>query len=123
MISGSQKLFRVSCVLVLREKNLDSLRKRAGTFWDRAMGVVTELDSPKGIQHLMVAGTGPRHLRGASLLMPTDSVLAFFPFAGLDIIEQNGIFLGTNTMTRSHYLRRLQEGKPPRACGRQVGGG
>ena len=100
VISGAQKLFRVSCVLVLREKNLDSLRKKAGTFWDRVMGVVTELDSPKRIQHLMVAGSGPRHLRGANLLMPTDSVLAFFPFAGLDIIEQNGVFLGTNTMTK-----------------------
>ena len=104
VISGSQKLFRVSCVLVLREKSLDSLRKKAGTFWDRVMGVVTELDSPKGIQHLMVAGTGPRHLRGANLLMPTDSVLAFFPFAGLDIIEQNGIFLGTNTMTKGPII-------------------
>ena len=104
VISGSQKLFRVSCVLVLREKNLDSLRKRAGTFWDRVMGVVTELDSPKGIQHLMVTGNGPRHLRGANLLMPTDSVLAFFPFAGLDIIEQNGIFLGTNTMTKGPII-------------------
>lgn len=104
VISGSQKLFRVSCVLVLREKTLDSLRKRAGTFWDRVMGVVTELDSPKGIQHLMVAGSGPRHLRGANLLMPTDSVLAFFPFAGLDIIEQNGIFLGTNTMTKGPII-------------------
>ena len=31
VISGTQKLFRVSCVLVLREKNLDSLRKKAGT--------------------------------------------------------------------------------------------
>jgi len=104
VISGSQKLFRVSCVLVLREKNLDSLRKKAGTFWDRVMGVVTELDSPRGIQHLMVAGDGQRHLRGANLLMPTDSVLAFFPFAGLDIIEQNGIFLGTNTMTKGPII-------------------
>jgi hypothetical protein len=104
VISGSQKLFRVSCVLVLREKSLDSLRKRAGTFWDRVMGVVTELDSPKGIQHLMVTGNGPRHLRGANLLMPTDSVLAFFPFTGLDIIEQNGIFLGTNTMTKGPII-------------------
>ncbi|HUH82660.1 MAG TPA: DUF87 domain-containing protein, partial [Nitrososphaerales archaeon] len=104
VISGAQKLFRVSCVLVLREKNLDSLRKKAGTFWDRVMGVVTELDSPKRVQHLMIAGSGPRHLRGANLLMPTDSVLAFFPFAGLDIIEQNGVFLGTNTMTKGPII-------------------
>ena len=104
VISGAQKLFRVSCVLVLREKNIDALRKKAGAFWDRVMGVVTELDSPKGIQHLMVTGSGPRHLRGANLLMPTDSVLAFFPFAGLDIIEQNGIFLGTNTMTKGPII-------------------
>jgi len=104
VLSGAQKLFRVSCVLVIREKNLDALRKRAGSFWDRVMGVVTELDSPKGIQHLMITGSGPRHLRGANLLMPTESVLAFFPFAGLDIIEQGGIFLGTNTMTKGPII-------------------
>ena len=104
VISGAQKLFRVSCVLILREKNLDALRKKAGSFWDRVMGVVTELDSPRGIQHLMITASGPRQLRGANLLMPTDSVLAFFPFAGLDIIEQNGIFLGTNTMTKGPII-------------------
>jgi hypothetical protein len=102
--SGAQKLFRVSCVLVLREKNLEALRKRAGSFWDRMMGVVTELDSPKGIQHIMVTGKGPKQLRGASLLMPTDSLLAFFPFAGLDIIEHNGIYFGTNLQTKGPII-------------------
>ena len=100
VISGAQKLFRVSCVLILREKNLDALRKKAGYFYDMVMGMVTELDSPKGIQHIMVGGKGPRHLRGANLFMPTDSILAFFPFAGLDIIEHDGIFLGTNLQTK-----------------------
>ena len=102
--SGAQKLFRVSCVLVLREKSLEALRKKAGSFWDRMMGVVTELDSPKGVQHIMVTGKGPRHLRGANLLMPTDSVLAFFPFAGLDIIEHNGIYFGTNLQTKGPII-------------------
>ncbi|MDG7022948.1 MAG: hypothetical protein JRN45_00345 [Nitrososphaerota archaeon] len=104
VISGVQKLFRVSCVLVLREKTLDALRKKAGDFWDTVMGVVTELDSPKGIQRLMVTGSGPKPLLGANLLMPTDSVLAFFPFAGLDIIEHNGIFLGTNLQTKGPII-------------------
>src|SRR3989454_3558435 len=36
VISGAQKLFRVSCILIL-----DALRGKAGSFWDRAMGVVT----------------------------------------------------------------------------------
>src|SRR3989454_10062681 len=104
VISGAQKLFRVSCLLILREKSLDALRKKAGNFWDAVMGVVTELDSPKEIQQTMVNGNGPRHLRGSNLLMPTDSVLAFFPFAGLDIIEHSGIFLGTNTMTKGPII-------------------
>ena len=38
VISGAQKLFRVSCVLILREKSLDALRKKAGSFWDTVMG-------------------------------------------------------------------------------------
>ncbi len=113
VISGSQKLFRVSCVLVLREKNLEGLRKKADSFWDMVMGVVTELDSPRGIQHLMVTGTGPLSFRGANLLMPTDSILAFFPFAGLDIIEHNGIFLGTNTQTKGPIIYDIfRKGNP-----------
>ena len=104
VISGAQKLFRISCVLILKEKNLDALRTKAGSFYDMIMGMVTELDSPKGIQHIMVSGKGPRHLRGASLLMPTDSVLAFFPFAGLDVIEHDGIFLGTNLQTKGPII-------------------
>ena len=113
VISGAQKLFRVSCVLILREKSLDALRKKAGNFWDAVMGVVTELDSPKEIQQIMVNGNGPRHLRGSNLLMPTDSVLAFFPFAGLDIIEQNGVFLGTNTMTKGPIIYDLYRRSNP----------
>ena len=104
VISGAQKLFRISCVLILKEKNLDALRTKAGSFYDMIMGMVTELDSPKGIQHIMVSGKGPRHLRGANLLMPTDSVLAFFPFAGLDVIEHDGIFLGTNLQTKGPII-------------------
>ena len=104
VISGAQKLFRVSCVLVLRGKSLDALRKKVDSFYDMIMGVVTELDSPKGIQHIMVTGGGPRQLRGANLLMPTDSVLAFFPFAGLDVIEHDGVFLGTNLQTKGPII-------------------
>ncbi len=107
VISGAQKLFRVSCVFVLREKNFDRLRKKANAFWDTVMGVITELDSPRWMQHLMITGKGPKSLRGADLLMPTDSVLAFFPFAGLEIIEHNGIFLGTNTMTKGPIIYDL----------------
>ena len=107
VISGSQKLFRVSCVFILKEKNLDALRKKANAFWDTVMGVVTELDSPKGIQHIMVSGKGPLSLRGANLLMPTDGILAFFPFAGLDLIEHNGVFLGTNVQTKGPIIYDL----------------
>ena len=46
VISGAQKLFRISCVLILKEKNLDALRTKAGSFYDMIMGMVTELDSP-----------------------------------------------------------------------------
>jgi len=113
VISGAQKLFRVSCVLVLREKSLDSLRSKAGSFYDKVMGVVTELDSPRGIQHIMVTGRGPRHLRGANLLMPTDSVLAFFPFAGLDIVERDGVFLGTNLQTKGPIVYNPYERSNP----------
>jgi hypothetical protein len=115
VISGAQKLFRVSCVLILREKNLDALRKKADSFYDSVMGVVTELDSPKGIQHIMVTGAGPRPLRGANLLMPTDSVLAFFPFAGLDVIEHDGIFLGTNLQTKGPIIYDLYRKSNPHA--------
>ncbi|MDG6949233.1 MAG: hypothetical protein JRM77_05185 [Nitrososphaerota archaeon] len=115
VISGAQRLFRVSCVLILREKSLDALRKKADSFYDMIMGVVTELDSPKGIQHIMVTGEGPRQLRGASLLMPTDSVLAFFPFAGLDIIEHDGIFLGTNLQTKGPIIYDLYRKSNPHA--------
>jgi hypothetical protein len=113
IISGAQRLFRVSCVFVLREKSLDELRKKAASFWDTIMGVVTELDSPKGIQQIMVTGKGPRALRGAYLLMPTDSVLAFFPFAGLDVIEHEGIFLGTNLQTKGPIVYDLHRRSNP----------
>ena len=115
VISGAQKLFRVSCVLVLREKNLDSLRNKADSFYDRIMGVVTELDSPKGVQRIMVTGKGPRHLRGANILMPTNSVLTFFPFAGLEIIEQGGVFLGTNLQTKGPIVYDLYRRSNPHA--------
>ncbi|MDV3243907.1 MAG: ATP-binding protein [Nitrososphaerales archaeon] len=107
VISGSQKLFRVSCVLILRESSFEALRRKADAFWDTVMGVVTELDSPKGIQHIMVSGNGSPSLQGANLLMPTDSVLAFFPFAGLDLIEHNGVFLGTNMQTKGPIIYDL----------------
>jgi len=113
VISGAQKLFRVSCVIVLKEKNLDALRRKADAFYEMIMGVVTELDSPKGIQHVMVTGKGPTNLRGANLLMPTDSVLAFFPFAGLDVIEHDGIFLGTNLQTKGPIIYELYSKSNP----------
>ncbi|MDG6989993.1 MAG: hypothetical protein JRM99_01075 [Nitrososphaerota archaeon] len=124
VISGAQKLFRVSCVLVLKEKSLDALRKKADFFYDVIMGMVTELDSPKGIQRIMVAGKGPRHLRGANLFMPTDSVLAFFPFAGLDVIEHDGIFLGTNLQTKGPIIYDLYRKSNPHAIvvGKSGGG-
>jgi len=124
IISGAQRLFRVSCVFVLREKNLEALRKKASSFWDTIMGVVTELDSPKGIQQTMVTGKGPGTLRGAYLLMPTDSVLAFFPFAGLDVIEHEGIFLGTNLQTKGPIVYDLYRRSNPHllALGRTGGG-
>lgn len=104
VIAGAQKLFRVSCVFILREKNLEALRKKANKFYDVLTGIVTELDTPKGIQHIMVSGNGPKSLQGANIIMPTDSVLAFFPFAGLDIIEHNGIFLGVNLQTKGPII-------------------
>ena len=113
IISGAQRLFRVSCVFVLREKDLDALRKRAASFWDTTMGLVTELDSPKGIQQTMVTGEGPGALRGAHLLMPTDSVLAFFPFAGLDVIDHDGVFLGTNLQTKGPIVYGLHRRSNP----------
>ena len=124
VISGAQKLFKVSCVLILREKNLDALRKKADSFYDVIMGVVTELDSPRGIQHIMVSAEGPRHLRGANLLMPTDSVVAFFPFAGLDIIEHDGIFFGTNLQTKGPIIYDLYRKSNPHAIivGKSGGG-
>jgi hypothetical protein len=124
VISGAEKLFRVSCVLVLREKNLDTLRKKADSFYDMVMGMVTELDSPKGIQHIMVGGKGPKNLRGANLFMPTDSVLAFFPFAGLDVIEHDGIFLGTNLQTKGPIIYDLYRKSNPHAIvvGKSGGG-
>ncbi len=104
VISGSQKLFKLSCTMTVKGRNFDELKKNVNSFKDMIMGVVTELDSPKGIQRYMVTGTGPQTLRGATLVMPTDSILSFFPFAGLEIIEHEGLFFGVNLQTQGPII-------------------
>ena len=67
-------------------------------------GIVEEIDSPMWVQLPLYTGLGPKWATGRFFVMPTESVVVFFPFAGLDVIDPSGTFLGRNLQTGNAIL-------------------
>ena len=121
-ISGAQKLFRVSCVLVLREKNLDSLRKKAGSLLGQGDG--------RGHRTRLAQGDTAPDDHGKLAQAPSRRQPAYahrqrpriLPLRGPRHNRAERDLPGHQHDDQgADHLRRLQEGKPARACGRQVG--
>ncbi|BBE42057.1 VirB4 family type IV secretion system protein [Conexivisphaera calida] len=96
--SGRERLFLVHTLLVIRAGDAAELEQRRRNLRSRLHGF---MDSPLGMNASMYLGIGPEWARGRELYVPTSTLVGFFPFAGLDIIDPTptAVVLGQNLLT------------------------
>ncbi|MGC8848632.1 MAG: VirB4 family type IV secretion system protein [Conexivisphaera sp.] len=96
--SGREQLFLVRVLLVIRAKDAQELEQKRRNLRSRLHGMI---DSPLHMNAAMYLGIGPEWARGRELYMPTSTLVSFFPFAGLDLIDPTptAVVLGQNLLT------------------------
>ncbi|MDG7051459.1 MAG: hypothetical protein JRN19_03310 [Nitrososphaerota archaeon] len=99
--AGNEKLFMFRVTIVLRAKDDDELLSKEKALLAQLRGLV---DSPLGLQRAMYEGAGPSWALGRLIYAPTSTLLAFFPFSGLDLIDPEGVMLGQNLQTGNVLL-------------------
>jgi energy-coupling factor transporter ATP-binding protein EcfA2 len=68
-----------------------------------------ETDSPAFVQLPLYTGIGPKWTTGRWFFVPTETLAAFFPFAGLDLIDPCGTLVGENLLTHNVILYDIYE--------------
>jgi len=99
--AGEERLFLLRAMIVLRANGNDDLIAKERALLARLRGLV---DSPLYLQRAMYEGKGPAWALGRLIYVPTSTLLAFFPFAGLDLIDPEGVMLGQNLQTGNIIL-------------------
>ncbi|BBE42460.1 VirB4 family type IV secretion system protein [Conexivisphaera calida] len=96
--SGREQLFLVRTLLVIRARDAAEMEQKRRNVRARLHGFI---DSPLHMNASMYLGIGPEWARGRELYMPTSTLVGFFPFAGLDLIDPTptAIVLGQNLLT------------------------
>lgn len=97
--AGRERLFSVIVSVTIKAKSYDDLIMAGKQLRRQMSGRAGSLDSPKYLQYPLYQHTGPNWSLGRSFYMPTSSLLTFFPFAGLDLTDREGIMIGKNTNT------------------------
>ena len=58
-----------------------------------------DMDSPLFLQEPILTGRGPSWATGRWFYLTTAAATTFFPFAGLDMVDPRGVFLGQSRLT------------------------
>jgi hypothetical protein len=99
--AGNERLFMFRLTITLRAKDNDEMIAKEKALLAQLRGLV---DSPLYLQRPMYEGVGPSWALGRLIYAPTSTLLAFFPFSGLDLIDPEGIMLGQNLQTGNVLL-------------------
>jgi hypothetical protein len=102
--AGKEKLVKMKVVIALRGKTRAELQEKEVRMRQALRGLVGEVDSPRWLQLSLYQDKGPEWARGRRFFLPTSSAATFFPFAGLDVVDSNGVFLGQNLQTSNAIL-------------------
>ncbi len=97
--AGAERLFRAKVSIRLREKTYPELASARRKLRQALGGVVEEMDSPRFLQEAFLTGKGPTWATGRWFYLTTSAATTFFPFAGLDIVDPTGVFLGQSLQT------------------------
>jgi energy-coupling factor transporter ATP-binding protein EcfA2 len=107
--SSLQRLFRLRIKFVLRAKSLEALLGQRKLLRQALSSYIEELDSPSFVQLPLYNGGGPGLSTGRWFFVPTETLGAFFPFAGLDLVDSDGTLLGQNLLTRNVVVYDVYE--------------
>jgi hypothetical protein len=102
--AGKEKLVKMKVLVVLRGKTEADVREKEVKMKQALRGLVGEIDSPRWLQLLLYQDEGPEWARGRRFYLPTSSAATFFPFAGLDVVDPDGVFIGRNLQTSNAIL-------------------
>jgi energy-coupling factor transporter ATP-binding protein EcfA2 len=102
--AGKEKLVKMKAVIVLRGKTRAEVQEKEVKLRQSLRGLVGEVDSPRWLQLSLYRDSGPEWTRGRRFFLPTSSAATFFPFAGLDVVDRNGVFIGQNLQTSNAIL-------------------
>ena len=97
--AGRERLFSIIMTVTIKAKSYDDLIEASKQLRRQMSGRAGFVDSPKYLQYPLYQHVGPNWSLGRSFYMPTSSLLTFFPFAGLDLTDPEGIMVGKNTNT------------------------
>jgi energy-coupling factor transporter ATP-binding protein EcfA2 len=102
--AGKEKLVKMKVVIVLRGKTRAEVQEKEVKLRQTLRGLVGEVDSPRWLQLSLYRDRGPEWARGRHFYLPTSSAATFFPFAGLDVVDRDGVFIGQNLQTSNAIL-------------------
>jgi hypothetical protein len=102
--AGKEKLVKMKVVIVLKGKTRADVQEKEVRMRQALRGLVGEVDSPRWLQLSLYQDKGPEWARGRRFFLPTTSAATFFPFAGLDVVDHNGVFMGQNLQTGNAIL-------------------
>ena len=98
--SGSEKLFEVRLTLTVTANSYEELRSRSLSL----LKALDYIEAPQRVQRMIYELKGPQFATGRWLYLTSSGLAAFFPFAGMDLIDPGGIFLGLNLQTRNAVI-------------------
>jgi energy-coupling factor transporter ATP-binding protein EcfA2 len=107
--AGKERLVKTRVVIVLRGKTKAEVQEKEARLRQTLRGLVGEVDSPRWLQLSLYQDKGPEWTRGRRFLLPTSSATVFFPFAGLDLVDPDGVFIGKNLQTGNAILYNIYE--------------
>ncbi|HEV2138493.1 MAG TPA: hypothetical protein VGR53_06595 [Nitrososphaerales archaeon] len=102
--AGKERLVKMKVVIVLRGKTKADVKEKEIRLRQTLRGIVGEIDSPRWLQLSLYQDKGPGWTRGRNFFLPTSSAATLFPFAGLDIVDNDGVFVGQNLQTGNAIL-------------------
>ena len=102
--AGKEKLLKMRVVIVLRGKTKAEVQEKEVRLRQTLRGLVGEIDSPRWLHLSLYQDRGPEWAKGRRFFLPTSSAATFFPFAGLDVVDPDGVFVGQNLQTSNAIM-------------------
>jgi energy-coupling factor transporter ATP-binding protein EcfA2 len=107
--AGKERLVKTRVVIVLRGRTKAEVQEKEARLRQTLRGLVGEVDSPRWLQLSLYQDRGPKWTTGRRFFLPTSSATVFFPFAGLDVVDPGGVFMGKNLQTENAILYDIYE--------------